>query len=283
MIRVGFIGLGSQGGGMAARLIEMGLPTTLWARREASLEPYRESKASFALTPAELGASSDVVGICVVNDDDVVDVILRSDGVLAGIAPGSVIAVHSTVSLDSCLRIAKAAAERGVMVIDAPVSGGGEAAARGALAVMVGGGKEAVALAMPALQTFGDPIICLGPLGSGLLVKQINNTTMAASLGIAHDAIEAGKALGMDPEALGLALTSGSANSFAMGIYVQSGGIESLATHAGALLHKDVSLFDSLAEQRNLDAGVLLQMADHALDLLGHSRSEGGPARERGN
>ena len=86
MTRVGFIGLGSQGGPIARRIVDSGLPLTLWARRPESLEPYADTAASTASTPAELGAASDVVGICVVGDADVEDVLLRADGVLQGMA-----------------------------------------------------------------------------------------------------------------------------------------------------------------------------------------------------
>src|SRR6478672_3994314 len=125
---VGFIGLGSQGAGMAQRMIELGLPTTLWGRRAATLDPFA-GQATFAASPAALGAASDVVGICVTDGAAVREVTLAPDGVLGGMAPGSVLALHSTIAVDDCIAIAAAAAESGVDVIDAPVSGGGAAAA----------------------------------------------------------------------------------------------------------------------------------------------------------
>ena len=84
--RVGFIGLGSQGAPMARRIVDEGHALTIWARR-ADVEPFADSAAAVAATPAELGAASDVVGVCVVADADVEDVLLRDDGVLAGMAP----------------------------------------------------------------------------------------------------------------------------------------------------------------------------------------------------
>jgi 3-hydroxyisobutyrate dehydrogenase len=124
MSRVGFIGLGSQGGPMARCIVEGGYPLTLWARRPESVEPFGDAAATVVGTPAEVGAASDVVGICVVADADVEDVALRPDGVLAGMAPGGVVAVHSTIHPDTCRRLAEQAAGRGVAVVDAPVSGG---------------------------------------------------------------------------------------------------------------------------------------------------------------
>src|SRR5438093_3735174 len=129
MTRVGFIGLGSQGGPMARRIVEGGFPLTIWARRPELVEPFADTPASVASTPAELGAASDVVGICVMGDADVEDVLLRDDGVLLGMAAGGVVAIHSTIHPDTCRRVADEAARRDVAVIDAPVSGRGGAAA----------------------------------------------------------------------------------------------------------------------------------------------------------
>ena len=87
-MRAGFIGLGSQGAPMARRIVDAGMPLTIWARRPETLEPFADTAAVGRATPAELAANSDVVGICVVSDADVEDVVLRDDGVLAGMAAG---------------------------------------------------------------------------------------------------------------------------------------------------------------------------------------------------
>jgi len=121
-MRVGFIGLGSQGGPMARRIVEGGYQTTLWARREATLEPYADTTAKTAGSPAELAAASDLVCLCVVGDDDVKEVLNGQTGVLAGLASGGIVAIHSTVHPDTCRQVAEAAAKQGISVIDAPVS-----------------------------------------------------------------------------------------------------------------------------------------------------------------
>src|SRR6201981_3082890 len=104
-MHVGFIGLGSQGGPMAERIVEAGSPTTLWARRPASLEPFADTAAKLAGSPAELGATSDLVCLCVVADADVEEVLDGDSGVLAGMADGGIIAIHSTVHPDTCRRL----------------------------------------------------------------------------------------------------------------------------------------------------------------------------------
>lgn len=273
-IRAGFIGLGDQGKGMADRLIACGVPTTLWARRAASLEPYRDSGASFAATPAELGANSDVVGICVVDDAGVEEVVLGESGVLAGMSPGAVIAIHSTISLNVCHQIASAAEQLDVAVIDAPVSGGGFAAAEGKLTVLVGGEAEHYEKARPELETFGGSVIHLGPLGSGLLAKLVNNTLHAAHYALARDAITAGGRLGLDEQALGRALSVSSANSYSLNTAVAVGGFDVLAPMVGTLLRKDVGIFDRLTTERGAPTGSLIAVADEALQLFGYPRDQ---------
>ena len=139
---VGFIGLGSQGAPMAHRIIEGGFPLTLWARRQQSLHPFADTAANTALTPAGVGEASSIVCICVTGDEDVEEVVLGADGALAGMAPGGTLVVHSTVHPETCVRLRGHAAEKGVSVLDAPVSGGGPAAEQGTLLVMVGGDAE---------------------------------------------------------------------------------------------------------------------------------------------
>jgi 3-hydroxyisobutyrate dehydrogenase-like beta-hydroxyacid dehydrogenase len=273
MTTAGFIGLGSQGGGMAQRLIEMGVPTTLWARNPATVEPFGDV-ATIAADPAELGRRSDVVGICVTDGDAVRDVTLGRTGVLAGMAGGSVLAIHSTIGTDECDEIAAAAARFGVDVIDAPVSGGGAAAAAGTLTVYVGGSPSGVDRARPVLETYGDPVLHLGALGSGLRTKLINNVLNAANFALAHDAMAIGEALGLDVEQLGAALRNGSGRSFSLEVFVGLGSLDVIADHAGSLLAKDVDLFTreaapSLGSSREF----LLAPADRFLTLVGRPRT----------
>src|SRR5947208_17021062 len=116
--RVGFIGLGSQGAPMARRIVGAGYPLTIWARRPASVEPFQDTADDVASTPAELGAASDVVGNCDVADADVEDVHLRADGVLAGLARGGVVAMHSTNHPDTCRCLAEQSADRAASMCD---------------------------------------------------------------------------------------------------------------------------------------------------------------------
>jgi 3-hydroxyisobutyrate dehydrogenase-like beta-hydroxyacid dehydrogenase len=269
-LRVGFVGLGSQGGPIARAIVDAGHPLTLWARRPQSLEPYADTKAATAATPAELGAASDLVGVCVVADADVEQVLLGPDGVLSGMAPGGIVAIHSTIHPDTCRSLAEKAAERGIALVDAPVSGGGGAAAAGRLLVMAGGEEKDVERCRPVFESFGDPILHLGPVGAGQTAKLINNFVFTAQVGLAMDTYALADALGVDRAAVARVLTSGSGGSRAAGILAASGfDTTGLRTVALPLLTKDVRLTLDLLSRTDAARPRLADLADATLDELG--------------
>jgi 3-hydroxyisobutyrate dehydrogenase len=271
-MRVGFIGLGSQGGPMARRIIEGGYPTTLWARRPATLEPFAGSPAKVAESPAELAAASDLVCLCVVGDADINEITGGDHGLLVGMKPGSIIAVHSTVHPDTCRKLAKKAGAQGVSVIDAPVSGGGPAAEQGRLLVMAGGDADVVERCRPVFETYADPVVHLGELGSGQTTKLLNNLLFTANLGTAATALSLAEALGVSPDRLTEVVSRSSGNSFALNALGGIGGLDRLAGVAGTLLQKDVRLVVELADQTAARAGAVLDAADAALTLMGNPR-----------
>jgi 3-hydroxyisobutyrate dehydrogenase len=272
-MHVGFIGLGSQGGPMAGRIIEAGFPTTLWARRPGSLEPFADTAAKVAGSPAELAGTSDLVCLCVVGDADVEEVTAGENGVLAGLKPGGVIAVHSTVHPKTCDALAKRAGMQGVSVIDAPVSGGAPAVAERRLLVMVGGDADVVERCRPVFESYADPIVHLGDLGSGQTTKLLNNLLFTANLGTAATTLALGEALGVLPDRLTEVISRGSGNSFALNaLGGDTGGLDRLAGLAGALLQKDVRLVADLAGATAVVGGAVLDAADATLSLMEHPR-----------
>ncbi len=272
-MRVGFIGLGSQGAPMARRIIEAGYPTTLWARRPATLEPFAATPAKVVASPAELAADSDLVCLCVTGDADIEALTGGEHGVLTGLKPGAVIAVHSTIHPQTCRELAKKADTQGVSVIDAPVSGGGGAASEGHLLVMVGGHTAAVERCRPVFETYADPVVHLGELGSGQTTKLLNNLMFTANLGTAATALSLAKALGVSPGRLTEVVSASSGNSFALTAINGTGGLDQLAGYAGTLLQKDARLIVDLADSASAHAGAVLDAADAALALMGHPRS----------
>ncbi|GAB89658.1 NAD(P)-dependent oxidoreductase [Gordonia rhizosphera] len=265
-MHTGFIGLGSQGGPMAHRIIESGRDVALWARREASLLPFAETAAKVVGSPAEMGATCDIVCVCVVSDDDVLEVTTGPGGVLSGMDAGGIIVVHSTVHPDTCRRLADAARKVGVAVVDAPVSGGGRAAQAGSLLVMVGGDDDAVARCMPVFSTYGDPVVHLGELGTGQTTKLLNNLLFTANLATAVDTLELGSSLGVDTGRLAEVITHGTADSFALGRIASAGGtLDRIAAHAGDLLRKDVGLVEDIAGTDRTSGDVVLDAAHATL------------------
>jgi 3-hydroxyisobutyrate dehydrogenase-like beta-hydroxyacid dehydrogenase len=258
---------------MARRIIAGGYHTTLWARRPQTLAPFADTTARVAGSPVELAANSDLVCLCVVGDADIDGLTDGQDGLLAGLNPGGVIAVHSTAHPDTCRKLAEKADAQGVSVIDAPVSGGGEAASEGRLLVMVGGDTAVVERCRPVFETYADPIVHLGDLGCGQTTKLLNNLIFTANLGTAATAFSLAEALGISANRLAEVVAPSSGNSFALNAISGAGGLDQLAGHAGTLLQKDARLIVDLADSASAHAGVVLEAADAALSLMGHPRS----------
>jgi len=270
--RVGFIGLGDQGAPMARRIIDAGYPTTLCARRPATLEPFGDS-AAIAASPAELAAASDIVCVCVVDDAGVEEVLAAESGVLAGLRPGGIVAIHSTVHPDSCRRLARLAAQRGGSLVDAPVSGGGRAAAEGRLLVMAGGDAASVKRCSPVFETFAGHIAHLGDVGAGQITKLINNLLFTAHLATASGALDLAGSLGIEPGVLAGVLAHGSAASHALGVTASVGGsARAMSQQAAALLQKDARLVVDLAGGAQAVPAGVLWPADQALELMGRPR-----------
>jgi 3-hydroxyisobutyrate dehydrogenase len=263
-VRVGFIGLGNQGAPIARRIAEAGHPTTLWARRPEVRAEFENSPASFHDSPADLAADADIISICVTNDAAVEEVMNGPAGVLAGLLPGSIVAIHSTVHPDTVRRLAASVSERGAALVDAPVSGGATAAVRGEMLVMTGGDHDAVERCRPVFETFASHIVHFGDVGDGQTVKLINNLLFTANVAAASGACELATTLGIDQQSLASALSHGSGASFALNVVTILGfSASGFSTDAAALLHKDFGHIADLAGgSAEIPPGLLLPAAD---------------------
>ena len=271
-IVVGFVGLGSQGGPMARRIVEAGFPLLLWARRPEAFATYSDTSAELVRDLAELGARSDHVGVCVVDDAGVREVV---GALLPTMRAGSRIAIHSTIHPSTCIMLAKQAAEREVTLIDAPVSGGGPAAAAGKLTVMVGGDAQAVEAARPVFQTFSGLIAHLGGVGAGQFAKLVNNSLMAANMALADAALGAGAALGLERTALIELVKASSGRSYGFEVRARLPDI-AMFGHGAKLLAKDVGL---LAAVSSSDPGTatLINAAQPFLARIAQAQVPGDP------
>lgn len=278
-LKVGWIGLGSQGGPMARVLAGAGVPVQLWARRPEALEEYADTSATTSATSAGLLMENDVVILVVRNDDDVRDVLFGAwqpevmggfgaKPPIASMKRGSVIVIHSTIHPDLVSEIEKVAAGYGVGVVDAPVSGGGHAAEDKSLLVMTAGDPDVVAKVKPLFEQYSNLIPYLGPAGAAQKAKIINNFLLTANMGVAESAFAIAKQIGVDPESLKIVLTNGSGRSY--GVNMVGGdewNLAPAAAVAGPLLQKDTRLMVALAE--GADVGVALTAAESALTSMG--------------
>lgn len=260
MSKYGFIGLGSQGGPMAQRMIDAGLDVVLWARRRESLEPYSNTPATIAESIQALGEQVEFCGVCVVDDAGVQQV---CEQLILTMKPGGVIAIHSTIHPDLCKALAEQANRNGLSLVDAPVSGGGEGAANGTLTVMVGGEEDAVNTARPVFETFAGLITHLGAVGAGQMAKLVNNNLMAANMALAHHALKTADALGLDRTAFIDLVRVSSGRSFSFDVCARLSKPSDFK-HGAPLLKKDVRLLGETIGE-NADYQVLNEVASSFL------------------
>jgi 3-hydroxyisobutyrate dehydrogenase len=237
-LTVGFIGLGNQGSPIARRIVNAGFPLTIWARRPASLESFADTPAVVAASAAALAGECDVIGICVVNDDDVRQILLEQ-GVLEAARPGTVIAIHSTLLPQTVIDLDRLACARGVHLLDAPVSGGSRGAELGTMAIMVGGEEAALDRARPVFEIFSAKIAHLGGVGCGQMMKLLNNNLAYANLVMGINALELAAKLGMDREVTSDVIRASSGNSGGFGILTNADTLKKI-TGLTSNLAKDV-------------------------------------------
>jgi 3-hydroxyisobutyrate dehydrogenase len=240
--KIGFIGIGIQGGPMAHRIAGAGMDLTVWARRPEALEAYVAKGCTAAASVAEMGAICDHVGLCVVNDDDVFFI---TNQLVPMMKPGSRIAIHSTILPESCITLAAQCAALGIGLIDAPVSGGAPGAEAGTLTVMCGASEADFAAARPVFETFGKLIVLLGPPGAGQRAKIINNAMLSAHMGVAMAALEAADALNIDREAFTALINASSGRSYGFEVFARLPSPAAFATGAPLLL-KDMNLLKAI-------------------------------------
>ncbi len=212
--RLGFIGLGIMGSGMAANLLRKGHQLTVWNRTKERMGPLVAAGADVAGSPAGLATRSDIVMICVSDTPDVEAVLGGRTGVLAGIKPGSIVVDHSTISPSATRHLASAVADVGAAWVDAPVSGSSEGAERGTLAIMAGGSAVDLARVRPYLEAYGSSITHVGGVGDGQLVKLVNQILVAVNQLAVSEALLFAHAAGLDLQKTVDAVKGGAAGSW---------------------------------------------------------------------
>ena len=215
MERIGFIGLGIMGVPMVANLIKAGFVPTVWNRSQPGIDACLELGATSADSPQAVAEASDVLITIVTDSPDVQSVLVgREDAAIHGLSDGSVVIDMSTISPAVTREVASQLSERGVSMLDAPVSGGDTGAKAGTLSIMVGGDANVLERCLPVLEAMGATITHCGPTGAGQTVKLCNQVAIAGALLGVCEALSLADKSGVDQERMLAAISAGAAGSW---------------------------------------------------------------------
>jgi 3-hydroxyisobutyrate dehydrogenase len=247
-MRVGFVGLGTMGGAMAANAARAGFQVSAWNRTPGRAPDLGDLGVETRASAAAVAADSDVVITIVSDTPDVEAVLFGPGGVAEGASPGTLVVDMSTISPSATRDFAARLAQQGVQMLDGPVSGGSEGAKKGTLSIFIGGDAADLERARPVLQSLGTTITHVGPIGSGQAVKAVNQVILAGTyLGVAEGIVLALKS-GLDVDQVVAALSGGAAQSWV------------LTNRSGRMKDNDYPLGFKVALHRK-DLGIALGMA----------------------
>jgi len=217
MAQIAFIGTGVMGAPMARHLVAAGHEVTVFNRTRAKADAWAVANGGrVAATPAEAAADKDAVLTCVGNDVDLAAVTLGTDGAFEAMRSGALFVDHTTVSARIARRLAEEGDRRGLLVVDAPVSGGQAGAENGALSIMCGGSDRALAAARPIIEAYAARIVHVGPAGAGQQTKMVNQIAIAGVLAGLSEAVRFAQASDLDLDKVFEAVSGGAAQSWQM-------------------------------------------------------------------
>lgn len=270
--RVGFVGIGKMGHPMCRHLLEAGYALSVYDLRPEAVDTLASLGAERAASPKELAARSTTVITMLPDSPAVEKAILGEDGVMVG-APSSTVVIDMSSSYpSSTIRISKQLAERGVTMLDAPVSGGVAGAIAGTLAIMVGGDEEAFNSRRPLLETMGKNVLYMGASGAGHSTKIINNFLSAASTLATTEAMVLAAKLGLSPDRVLAAVQKSTGRNYSTDFkfpkYVLPRTFN--AGFALGLFHKDLEMFTALG--REMRSPMLMGSLVHQYFQLGLSK-----------
>ena len=268
-----------MGAPIARRLARCGFDVIGCDISHEMLVAFDEPGTSRIADPLETARNSDLLGICVRTDEQLQS-LLGDGGIYEALGKGGTLILHSTVSPQLAIELAKQAAEYGVGFVDVGVSGGGPAAIEGQLSLYVGGSDADVARAKPWLDAIGKNLAHLGPVGRGQEGKLINNLISIANYGMSAAIIDIGVDMGFDRQQLTEALNAGSAQSFALGVgprmVLRREGVGAPSTFMGLhdLLRKDVDHARELPTSEQASLAALLAASDSMLARIRRAVAE---------
>lgn len=216
-MKVSFIGLGVMGYPMAGHLVSAGHEVTVYNRTVSKAQQWQqEHKGNYAATPKEAVTGSEIVFVCVGNDDDLRSVIYGESGVLAGLTSSALIVDHTTTSADVAREVYAKSKELSIDFIDAPVSGGQAGAESGMLTVMCGGSQESYDKAQPVMDAFARFSKLLGAVGAGQLTKMVNQICIAGVVQGVAEGLHFARSAGLNGPDVIETIAKGAAGSWQM-------------------------------------------------------------------
>jgi 2-hydroxy-3-oxopropionate reductase len=221
MQKIGYIGLGLMGKSMARNILKSGFPLVVHNRSRAVVDELVEEGAQSALTPREVATRVDVVFTNLPDSSDVEQVVLGELGIIEGAHTGLIFVDNSSIKPATARIIAKALDKKGVMSLDAPVSGGDIGAKEGTLSIMVGGPSEALEKIMPILKVLGKTITHIGDAGTGQIAKAANQIMVAAQMIALGELLILVQKSGADPQNVVKAIRGGAAQCWTLDVKPQ--------------------------------------------------------------
>ena len=221
MLKIGYIGLGLMGKSIARNILKAGFPLVVHNRSRAAVDELSAEGARPAFTPAEVAAQVDVIFTNLPDTPDVELVVLGKDGIIAGAHEGLIFVDNSTIKPAAARAIAAKLAEKGVLSLDAPVSGGDIGAKNGTLTIMVGGDAAALEKVMPVFQATGKTITHVGEAGAGQVTKACNQIMVAAQMVAMGELLVFSKKAGVDPRKVVEAIKAGAAQCWTLDVKPQ--------------------------------------------------------------
>jgi 2-hydroxy-3-oxopropionate reductase len=264
-MRIGFIGLGNMGGEMARHLLAAGHTLNIYARGERSHAHAGRLGLTPLPTPAEVARTSEVVFTMVTAGADVESVALGPDGIIHGDLPGMIVVDMSTISPAIARKVGQRLGERGIAMLDAPVSGGVAGAKAASLTFFVGGEKPVFERAKPLLECMGKTIFLMGPLGTGQVAKLANQIAQLACLQGAAEALLFAREQGADPGKVREAILTGLGASRMLDLLGKKMVERDFAAGiVAALHHKDIGVAVGIAR----DAGIPMPVTAQVMQQL---------------
>jgi 2-hydroxy-3-oxopropionate reductase len=271
-MKIGFIGLGIMGKPMSRNLLKAGYELVVLDRKPDVMNALASEGAGTAATPKEVAEATDVVITMLPNSPHVKEVVLGADGVIDGARPGAVLIDMSSIAPLASREIGRRLAEKGVDMLDAPVSGGEPKAISGTLSVMVGGKKEVFERCYPVMKAMAGSVVLTGDLGAGNVTKLANQIIVALNIAAMSEALVLATKAGVSPDLVYQAIRGGLAGSAVLD--AKAPLVMDRKFHPGFRIHLHIKDLANVLETSH-DVGVPLPLTASVMEVMQALKADG--------